>query len=234
MAKSWVGTVTYMSPERIAGKPYGFDSDIWSLVLCLMELALGRFPYPPAKVARGLVREPHAGAGGDAGTHARAAVGGASAAPLGFWDLMDFIVEKPAPRLDPALFSPHFCDFVARGLHKDSGARMDVEDALAHPWLAAVAGEADEGAEAVAEWVGEVLSSAVSARALADADAVAAARQALDAVTMRQPRVPSPPRAGAGEAPPGDARLRALRASAAAQLDELREGAARRRARGGQ
>ncbi len=44
---SWVGTVTYMSPERIKGDSYSFDSDLWSLGLTLLECALGRFPYPP-------------------------------------------------------------------------------------------------------------------------------------------------------------------------------------------
>ena len=28
---SWVGTATYMSPERIKGEVYSFDSDIWSV-----------------------------------------------------------------------------------------------------------------------------------------------------------------------------------------------------------
>jgi mitogen-activated protein kinase kinase 1 len=42
-----VGTVTYMSPERIKGDEYSFDSDIWSLGLTLVECALGRYPYPP-------------------------------------------------------------------------------------------------------------------------------------------------------------------------------------------
>ena len=42
-----VGTVTYMSPERIRGEKYSFDSDIWSLGLTLVECAIGRFPYPP-------------------------------------------------------------------------------------------------------------------------------------------------------------------------------------------
>ena len=42
---SFVGTVTYMSPERINGKPHSFDSDVWSLGLTLAECALGRFPY---------------------------------------------------------------------------------------------------------------------------------------------------------------------------------------------
>jgi serine/threonine protein kinase len=45
--RSWVGTVTYMSPERIKGDSYSFDSDLWSLGLTLVECALGRYPYPP-------------------------------------------------------------------------------------------------------------------------------------------------------------------------------------------
>jgi len=49
-AASWVGTVTYMSPERIRGATYSFSSDIWSLGLTLLEAATGRFPYPPAGV----------------------------------------------------------------------------------------------------------------------------------------------------------------------------------------
>ncbi|EGB10140.1 hypothetical protein AURANDRAFT_8822, partial [Aureococcus anophagefferens] len=31
--KSFVGTVTYMSPERIAGGEYGTPADVWSLGL---------------------------------------------------------------------------------------------------------------------------------------------------------------------------------------------------------
>ena len=38
---SWVGTVTYMSPERISGEAYAFDSDVWSLGLALLECATG-------------------------------------------------------------------------------------------------------------------------------------------------------------------------------------------------
>ncbi len=39
-----------MSPERIKGDSYSFDSDLWSLGLTLVECALGRFPYPPPQV----------------------------------------------------------------------------------------------------------------------------------------------------------------------------------------
>ena len=42
---SFVGTITYMSPERIQGHPHSFDSDLWSLGLTLVEMSLGYFPY---------------------------------------------------------------------------------------------------------------------------------------------------------------------------------------------
>ena len=44
---SWVGTMTYMSPERLQGQPYSYPSDIWAIGLVLAEGALGRFPYSP-------------------------------------------------------------------------------------------------------------------------------------------------------------------------------------------
>eukprot|EP00246_Nothoceros_aenigmaticus_P016992 TRINITY_DN8005_c0_g3_i1.p1 TRINITY_DN8005_c0_g3~~TRINITY_DN8005_c0_g3_i1.p1 ORF type:complete len:351 (+),score=54.17 TRINITY_DN8005_c0_g3_i1:240-1292(+) len=42
---TFIGTYTYMSPERISGSSYTYDSDIWSVGLTLLECALGRFPY---------------------------------------------------------------------------------------------------------------------------------------------------------------------------------------------
>lgn len=35
--QSWVGTVTYMSPERIGGDSYSFQSDIWSVRPSLVQ-----------------------------------------------------------------------------------------------------------------------------------------------------------------------------------------------------
>lgn len=45
MASTYLGTFMYMSPERVRGGEYSFDSDIWSLGLSLFTCALGRYPF---------------------------------------------------------------------------------------------------------------------------------------------------------------------------------------------
>jgi len=48
-ASTQVGTLAYMSPERVRGEPYGFASDVWSFGLIALEAALGQYPYAGAK-----------------------------------------------------------------------------------------------------------------------------------------------------------------------------------------
>lgn len=43
-ADTYVGTLTYMSPERIKGDNYSFAADIWSLGLSIMATAMGKLP----------------------------------------------------------------------------------------------------------------------------------------------------------------------------------------------
>lgn len=45
---SWVGTMSYMSPERLSGYEYFKDTDLWSLGIILIECATGRCPTPDA------------------------------------------------------------------------------------------------------------------------------------------------------------------------------------------
>lgn len=45
IANTFVGTSTYMSPERIQGAAYSVKGDVWSLGLMLVELATGKFPF---------------------------------------------------------------------------------------------------------------------------------------------------------------------------------------------
>jgi len=51
-AKSYLGTVSYMAPERLNNLPYSFKSDVWSLGLIILECVLGSFPLPkePTKI----------------------------------------------------------------------------------------------------------------------------------------------------------------------------------------
>lgn len=42
---SFVGTATYMSPERIQGQRYSTPSDIWSVGVVVAQLLLGRYPF---------------------------------------------------------------------------------------------------------------------------------------------------------------------------------------------
>jgi serine/threonine protein kinase len=45
-ALSFVGTLSYMSPERMEHATYNYSADLWSLGLVVYELASGRHPYP--------------------------------------------------------------------------------------------------------------------------------------------------------------------------------------------
>ncbi len=49
MAGTFVGTMNYMSPERMEGEKYNFEGDIWSLGICIIELATGFYPYKDTK-----------------------------------------------------------------------------------------------------------------------------------------------------------------------------------------
>ncbi|KAF8332706.1 kinase-like domain-containing protein [Cantharellus anzutake] len=53
LAKTNIGCQSYMAPERIHGESqnnlgtYTVASDVWSLGLSVVELAMGQYPYPP-------------------------------------------------------------------------------------------------------------------------------------------------------------------------------------------
>lgn len=76
VADTFVGTGTYMAPERIQGSPYTVKSDVWSVGLSLMELAIGKFPF-------------HSDNGDDDDV----------AGPQGILDLLQQIVLEPSPKL---------------------------------------------------------------------------------------------------------------------------------------
>ncbi|GAB5033084.1 ste ste7 protein kinase [Nannochloropsis oceanica] len=54
-ADTFVGTFTYMSPERICGEEYSYSADVWGVGLTLVTCAMGRFPYDHSGGYWGLV-----------------------------------------------------------------------------------------------------------------------------------------------------------------------------------
>ncbi|RDW87159.1 MAP kinase kinase Ste7 [Aspergillus mulundensis] len=103
IADTFVGTSTYMAPERIQGGAYTVRSDVWSVGLTVMELAVGRFPFDASDSAAG---------------------DRASAGPMGILDLLQQIVHEPAPKLPRSdAFPPVLHEFVAKCLLKKSEER---------------------------------------------------------------------------------------------------------------
>lgn len=120
IADTFVGTSTYMSPERIKGAKYSVKSDVWSLGLTLLELAIGRFPFDS----------------NDGGAGNRASTG-----PLGILDLLQKIVNEPAPRLPKnKAFPPSLEKIIERCLIKDPEHRPSPQDLLSEDFMRAARG----------------------------------------------------------------------------------------------
>ena len=104
VADTFVGTGTYMAPERIQGSPYTVKSDVWSVGLTLMELAIGKFPFT-IEAEDG---DDEDGAGG----------------PQGILDLLQQIVLEPAPKLPKSDAFPRILeDVVSKCLMKNPDER---------------------------------------------------------------------------------------------------------------
>jgi len=111
IAETFVGTGTYMAPERIQGSPYTVKSDVWSVGLTLMELAIGKFPF--------------AGSGDD-----DEEAGG----PQGILDLLQQIVLEPSPKLPKSDAFPSILeDMIAKCLMKDPKDRPTPKELYVSP-----------------------------------------------------------------------------------------------------
>ena len=78
-AVEWIGTMKYMSPERLSGDRYSFSADIWSLGIVLLEAALARYPLTElAAATHGTTTTKHGPA-------------------IEFWDLHDIVTNGECP-----------------------------------------------------------------------------------------------------------------------------------------
>ncbi|KAI5722245.1 hypothetical protein M8J76_005817 [Diaphorina citri] len=152
MANSFVGTRSYMSPERLQGTHYSVQSDIWSLGLSLVEMAIGMYPIPPpdAKTLAAIFGpsrdEEYGGGGGD---HSPVGSGSNVPRPMAIFELLDYIVNEPPPKLPAGIFTDSFRDFVDRCLKKNPSERADLKTLSNHEWIKSAESEPAD----IAGWV---------------------------------------------------------------------------------
>lgn len=129
LADTFVGTSTYMSPERIQGNLYSIKSDVWSMGLMLYELASGYSPWSDVEEGEGK------------GLRCTKIVG-----PEGILDLLQRIVNEKSPTLlhrtdqfTKQVFDANMCRFIDKCLIKDEHQRPSTQDLLNDPFLDRVA-----------------------------------------------------------------------------------------------
>ena len=157
MANTFVGTRSYMSPERLQGLNYSVASDVWSLGLSLVEMSLGRYPIPPPSIKslesifeQAIVEE------------SDPCTPGTPMSPdhqMAIFELLEYIVNRPPPKLPRTIFSEQFRDFVKKCLEKDPNERPDLQTLFAHAWLQGV--EEDDNFD-ISTWVKQLNSATVS------------------------------------------------------------------------
>ncbi|KYQ99948.1 MAP kinase kinase [Tieghemostelium lacteum] len=141
-AVTWVGTVTYMSPERISGRSYAFDSDIWSLGLTILECALGRFPYGNPLIENNSYNSSSNIDKSNSNSNNNSLPidqnnnnNNNNQEGIGFWVLLDCIVKEPVPFPPSDKFSPEFCSFISECLVKEPEDRPSAHSLLCHPFI---------------------------------------------------------------------------------------------------
>lgn len=128
-ANSFVGTVTYMSPERLKGERHGTSSDVWSVGVSVVELALGKHPYHALLSS------------GPSGSEAK------------FWTILQHLNSGNRSVELPAAFCPEFHDFIAKCCDKNADTRGHPHDLQSHPWiLKHKLGSDAEDEQSIREW----------------------------------------------------------------------------------
>ncbi|XP_062228311.1 mitogen-activated protein kinase kinase 5-like [Phragmites australis] len=108
---SSVGTIAYMSPERINtdlndGNYDGYAGDIWSFGLSILEFYLGRFPF------------------------------GENLGKQGDWAALMFAICYSDPPEPPSTASLEFRGFISCCLQKNPAKRLTAAQLLQHPFVA--------------------------------------------------------------------------------------------------
>ncbi|EPS59193.1 mitogen-activated protein kinase 2, partial [Genlisea aurea] len=129
---SSVGTIAYMSPDRINtdlnhGRYDGYAGDIWSLGVSILEFYLGKFPFPVGR--------------------------------QGEWSSLFYAIGMSQPPEAPATASREFRDFIRCCLQRDPARRWTAGQLLRHPFILQHASPASSVAAAGSNNSSQVLPS---------------------------------------------------------------------------
>ncbi|KAJ1028755.1 hypothetical protein NDA16_001920 [Ustilago loliicola] len=174
IADTFVGTSTYMSPERIQGDQYSVKSDVWSLGVSIIELALGRFPFAENEDdldsddddANDLLNDDLSGtlsprkpapklqmANTEKQNRRKSKAAGVSlegsSHQMSILDLLQHIVNEPPPKLPEGRFPKLMEEFVNLCLVKDPAKRPTPKDLTKHRYVI----EADAAKVDLQGWV---------------------------------------------------------------------------------
>uniref|UniRef100_A0AAQ5Z0H5 mitogen-activated protein kinase kinase n=1 Tax=Amphiprion ocellaris TaxID=80972 RepID=A0AAQ5Z0H5_AMPOC len=132
-----------VQPERLQGTHYSVQSDVWSMGLSLVELSIGRYPIPPPDVkeleaifGRPILDDTE---GETHSTSPRPRPPGRPVSGHGpvmaIFELLDYIVNEPPPKLPHGVFTCDFQDFVTKCLIKNPADRADLKMLMNHTFI---------------------------------------------------------------------------------------------------
>jgi serine/threonine protein kinase len=140
-ATTYVGSKSYMAPERLNGQVYSSKSDVWSYGLTLFEAAIGRYPIPPPTRAELSHRfnvsiecidediDP------DSEEEMIWLQEHCDPKKLSSFDLLFYISEKAPPKLPKSLFSKEFIELIDKCLTRSSSERILQTDVTDLPFI---------------------------------------------------------------------------------------------------
>lgn len=109
-AQSYLGSISYMAPERILCQPYNFKADVWSYGVSLYQCVLGRIPFTSTNQSQNNIVD-------------------------NYWCLVDEFQQNDSPISISDNYSESFQNFLKLCLEKDPDKRPDIKSLRNHPWL---------------------------------------------------------------------------------------------------
>jgi serine/threonine protein kinase len=165
-ASTFVGSIQYMSPQRLKGLEYSFPSDIFSFALTMLAVTMGRYPeelfFETASTPRSSLNSFGSSAFEEHGD---------TKGSVAYWRLLERWntgknVEIPFRVLHRSLdqntggirsqivtFSDQYRDFVSCALDLDPAQRLTAEQLLKHEWLSRFPEEESDNLLGGQQWI---------------------------------------------------------------------------------